>query len=133
MDAWAPVAKSDLGHHFPNDDRPPPLVGEHVNDTWAWALVLIQIAFIPVFLMIPVFPAIAVAFVINSALVLLDNETLKKCGHPSNRLLAIGLFLVPVYLFARAHMLKQFPSYGWSWLAVWLLSGGAVVFQGGGI
>jgi hypothetical protein len=53
---------------------------------------------------------------INAALCLWDNWRLKKAGYQNKWMLATAFALAPVYLFIRARVLKQKPTYAIAWL-----------------
>jgi len=50
---------------------------------------------------------------------LLDERRLKKAGH-STKYMPLAVLLIPVYLFARANRLKQFPYYGIVWVVCFI-------------
>ena len=58
----------------------------------------------------------------NAALCLVDTEQLKRASYSSGWLTLFALLLAPVYLFVRAQRLRQTPTYGFVWIASFLIS-----------
>ena len=60
--------------------------------------------------------------IVNSVLCILDERRLAKAGYSANYMTFLALFLVPVYLFARARRLRQTAWYGVTWIGCFLVS-----------
>lgn len=124
MADWMTIETTPFSRQFA--DTPPPLTGAAVNNTLVWWL-----AFAPLLgLMLAEFLAGAsgkdvagfwwTTLVLNVALSIADEKKLKKAGHDTA---AMGMaFIVPVYLFKRAKVLKQSNSYFIVWVVLFVLS-----------
>ncbi|MGY3487955.1 hypothetical protein ACVW1C_005838 [Bradyrhizobium sp. USDA 4011] len=134
---WQPLRTAEIGRQL--QDTPPPIAANHVNNGFVWAL-----AFAPfVYLFVDValvsyqnshpagdefFEAFLspiswlVPLLTNAALCLVDTEQLKRAGYGSGWLTLFALLLAPVYLFVRAQRLRQTPTYGFVWIASFILS-----------
>lgn len=55
-------------------------------------------------------------------LCLVDTEQLKRAGYSSGWLTFFALLLAPVYLFLRAQRLRQTPTYGFVWIAWFIVT-----------
>ncbi|MBQ0753271.1 MAG: DUF4339 domain-containing protein [Gammaproteobacteria bacterium] len=131
---WIALEKTELATHLDND-MPPPLTGEHVNNTIVWIL-----AFAPLIgLMLE--GAVAgivyegsqysmqralsggeffyITLILNVGLGFWDERSLKKAGTDTGKFKGIT-WLIPVYLFQRAKALKHNLAY----FIVWLVSFG---------
>jgi hypothetical protein len=53
---------------------------------------------------------------VTTLLMAIDLNRLYRAGYKP-ALLLVGFLLTPIYLFMRAHMLKQTPYYGFVWIA----------------
>lgn len=105
---------------------PPPLTGKAIDNTIVWWL-----AFAP---LLSAFVAGALAAatdksitnfwwvnpVLNIALSMVDEKKLETAGHDTKKL--GSAFLVPVYLFKRAQLLKQNKAYFIVWVVLFCLS-----------
>ncbi len=134
---WQPLRDTEIAAHL--RDTPPAVAANQVNNGLVWAL-----AFAPlVYLFIDVallnyqnnHPADDAFFetflsplswlvpvLTNAALCLVDTEQLKRAGYSSGWLTLFALLLAPVYLFVRAQRLRQTPTYGFVWIASFLIS-----------
>jgi hypothetical protein len=128
---WVKIENTDLRIHLDND-RPPPLSGEHINNTVVWFL-----AFAPLIgyvLEWAVAGAVHggneyaaevamegskywfVTLALNILLSIVDENGLRKAGHNTDKFKG-WVWLVPVYLYQRAKTTKQNLSY----FAVWII------------
>jgi hypothetical protein len=132
MADWLPIRDTEL---IPNSsDTPPPLSGEHVNNTavWLWAFApLIPINAILVAGNIPGTSQSmllwSIGLAINMMFWMLDGHQLQRAGHNREGWGGWGIFVVPVYLFIRAAKLKQSNGYA----IVWLVCLGLSIFGHG--
>ena len=126
---WLKVENTELRIHLA-DVAPPPLSGEHVNNSIVWVL-----AFAPVIgLFLEYLVAMAVydnqfaaqvavksgkcwfiAVGLNIGLSFFDERRLKKAGHNTDKFKG-WVWLVPVYLYQRAKHMKQNLAYFIVWL-----------------
>jgi hypothetical protein len=60
-------------------------------------------------------------FVLNLIITGLDAKRVYRAGYPGNLLVQVFILPAPVYLFMRAHRLKQSPRYGFVWIACFVL------------
>jgi hypothetical protein len=142
---WQPLHTVGIGADL--EETPPPVAVSEINNGLVWALAFAPIAFIFVDLAVlssqgahtiqwiddkPVYDAFysdfleplpwLVPLLTNAALCLIDTEQLKRAGYSSGWLTFFALLLAPVYLFARAQRLRQTPSYGYVWVASFIIS-----------
>jgi len=59
--------------------------------------------------------------IFGSFFVIKDWQNLYKLGYKNWWMLPLGIVLDPVYLFVRAHKVKQRPWYGLTWVAITVL------------
>ncbi len=132
---WLKVENTDLRIYLDNSS-PPPLSGEHINNTIIWFL-----AFAPLigyFLEWIVAGAVHgnnqfaaqvamanskywfVTLALNIGLSVLDEKKLKKAGHNTDKFKG-WVWLVPVYLFQRAKATKQNLAYFIVWIVCFVL------------
>ena len=132
---WLKIENTDLRIHLDNSS-PPPLSGEHINNTVVWVL-----AFAPLigyFLEWVVAGAIHgdneyaaeaamengkywfVTLALNIALSIFDEKRLKKAGHNTDKFKG-WVWLVPVYLYQRAKFTKQNLAYFIVWIVCFVL------------
>lgn len=136
---WLTIQNSSLKEHI-DDSLPPPLKGEHVNNTVIWFL-----AFAPIigYLLEWIIAGMVygnewqaeqavssgnffyVTLILNIGLSLLDEKKLKSAGHNTTKYRG-WVWLVPVYLFQRAKNLNHNMSY----FSVWIISFLLVIFTG---
>lgn len=131
---WLPLRQTELVPYLSN--APPPISGDKVNDTFIWLLAFAPIlgALIWGLAVVPNIESIleiglwstvysleiSFYFLINSSLATLDDIKLKNAGYNTfNRFWAI--FFIPVYLWRRATITKQSPSFFWIWIIGFLL------------
>lgn len=131
---WMKVDSTELNTHF-GVECPPPLSGEHVNNTLVWVL-----AFAP-FLGYLLECFIAGMFIsstnraldavgdgkfffvtvaLNIALSFYDEKKLKLAGHNTDKFSGM-VWLVPVYLFQRAKALNQNMAYFIVWMVTFFM------------
>ncbi|MDQ0089158.1 hypothetical protein J2T12_002568 [Paenibacillus anaericanus] len=127
MSGWVDVNHTDL---IDKSNQPPPLQGDDINNTLVWVL-----AFIPIIgplLEYIISGAIGetsgslwfITTIINTILCIIDERKLKKAGYNTKEMLLWAIFIVPVYLFRRAHLLKQKNVYA----VVWCITFAIMVF-----
>lgn len=119
---WQPLSASALSLEI---SGPPPLTGAAVNNSIVWAL-----AFCPLYgSFIEGFAAAnfkesyhvgAATVILNVVLGLIDEQYLKKAGHDTKAM--GGAWLVPIYLYKRAKILRQNNAYFWVWCVLFVLS-----------
>jgi hypothetical protein len=142
---WQPLRTTEIGTHL--KDTPPPIAAAHINNGLVWALAFAPIAYLFLDLAIlssqnahiiqwqddtPVYDPFFKTFIspltwlipllTNGALCLVDTEQLKRAGYSSGWLTLFALLLAPVYLFMRAQRLRQTPTYGFVWIASFIVS-----------
>ena len=128
---WKKIENTELSTHL-NKTSPPPLSGEHVNNTVVWIL-----AFAPIIgYLLEWFIAGAIngserkaeqamaeakyfyiTIILNIALSIFDEKRLAMAGYSTEKFKGMN-WLVPVYLFQRAKYLNHSMAY----FAVWLVS-----------
>jgi hypothetical protein len=132
---WLKVENTELRIHLDNNS-PPPLSGEHINNTVVWVL-----AFAP---LIGYFVEWAIAgavhgdneyaakvamanskywfvtLALNIAISIFDEKRLKKAGHNTDKFRG-WVWIVPVYLYQRARATKQNLAYFIVWIACFVL------------
>jgi hypothetical protein len=134
---WQPLRTTDLGAYL--QDTPPAIAANHVNNGLVWALAFAPLAYLfvdvtllnyqyshpaddeffeaflsPLSWLVPVLT--------NAALCLVDTEQLKRAGYSSGWMTVFALLLAPVYLFVHAQRLRQTPTYGFVWVASFIVS-----------
>ncbi len=118
MSDWIELGQTDL---IKKVNTPPPLKGNDINNTLVWIL-----AFVPILgtvLEYLISGAIGVTsaslwfvtVILNTVLCIIDQRKLKRAGYQIKELLVWAIFLVPVYLFRRAYILKQKNIYAIVW------------------
>lgn len=132
---WIKIENTELRHHL-EKIVPPPLLGEHVNNSVVWIL-----AFAPIIgLLLEFFVSGAVhgdnylaeeaakngdfwyvTLILNIALSLWDAKRLKRMGTDTSKFSGWA-WLVPAYLFQRATALQQSKAYFITWIACFVLS-----------
>ncbi|QNA90304.1 DUF4339 domain-containing protein [Massilia sp. Dwa41.01b] len=124
MTDWMTLETTSFAGQF--SATPPPLTGAAVSNALVWWL-----AFGP---LLGVFAAGFLSgltdkdissfwwttLIINIALSIADEKKLKQAGHDTDSMGAA--FIVPVYLFKRAKVLKQNNSYFIVWIVLFVLS-----------
>ena len=132
---WLKVENTDLHTHL-NNSAPPPLSGEHINNTLVWVL-----AFAPLigyFLEWVVAGAVHrgnefaaqvamenskywfVTLCLNVALAFFDEKRLKIAGHNTDKFKG-WVWIVPGYLYQRAKATKQNFAYFIVWIVCFVL------------
>lgn len=126
---WVLVENSELAQYFANS-KPPPLSGEHVDNTLTWVLAVAPlIGYVLEYIVADMlnaneFAADAamddakywfITLALNVGLSYMDEMRLKAAGHDTSKFGGMA-WLVPVYLFQRAKFLKQSPAYFWIWI-----------------
>ena len=128
---WMKIENTVLKIHL-DDTSPPPLTGESVNNTIVWFLAfapLIGLFFEGVLAGIiygeneyRIEKALSdaefwyITLILNIALSIFDSKRLKNAGHSTDKFKG-WVWLVPVYLFQRAKILKH----NYAYFAVWIV------------
>ena len=133
---WLEVEKTSLAPHLQGIALPPPLRSQRVNNTIVWVL-----AFAPIIGSIleyifayainpnPFFAQLAyksgnywyITLALNIGLSYLDDWQLRKQDIDTGNLTALA-FLVPVYLYQRARLLKHNMAYFIAWIVTFIVS-----------
>jgi hypothetical protein len=132
---WLKIENTELSIHF-NGSAPPPLSGEHINNTLVWVL-----AFAPIIgYLLEWMVAGAVhgnnqfaaqlamanskywfiTLALNIALAFFDEKRLKIAGHDTKKFKG-WVWLVPVYLYQRSKATKQNLAYFIVWIVCFVL------------
>lgn len=99
--------------------EPPPLPGQNVNNTFVWLVVAVPI--IGALIEQAAQRDLMLLYIItNVALCSLDGWKLKAAGHRAP--VMAWVFLVPVYLWKRASLLRQSRAYFWGWITALVAS-----------
>jgi hypothetical protein len=121
---WSPIGSTMFAKLF--SDTPPPLTGQAVDNTLVWWLAAAPLlgVFLAGFLEGLTKKDISnfwwVTLVLNVVLSTLDEKRLQKAGHDTKRM--GSAWLIPVYLYKRAEVLKQKNTYFIVWLVLFVLS-----------
>jgi len=124
MADWTPLESTVFSSQFGHS--PPPLTGQAVDNTFVWWLAFAPVlgVFIAGFLSGLTHKDIGqfwwVTLVLNIILSMIDENKLKKAGNDTSKMGAS--WIVPVYLFKRAKVLKQNNSYFIVWVVLFCLS-----------
>lgn len=132
---WLKIENTDLRIHL-DKSTPPPLSGEHINNTIVWVL-----AFAPLigYFLEWIFAGIIhgsneyaaeaamenskywfITVALNIAISIFDEKTLTKAGHNTEKFKG-WVWLVPVYLYQRSKLTKQNLAYFIVWIVCFLL------------
>lgn len=131
---WQALRTTEIGTQL--KDTPPPVAAAHVNNGLVWALAVAPIAYVLVEVTILAYQmnhqdedlsfSTALSWVIpllvNGSLCLLDERQLKRAGYSSGWMTFFALLLAPAYLFMRGKNLRQTPTYGFVWIASFIVS-----------
>ncbi|MBN9049376.1 MAG: DUF4339 domain-containing protein [Rhizobiales bacterium] len=131
---WLPLHQSEIGAMLP--DAPPPVAAAQINNGLVWTLAVAPIAYLIIEVLIHAyqfsqpgddFPmSSALIWIIpvatNCILCLLDEQQLKRAGYGFGWMTFFAVLLAPVYLFIRAQRLRQTPTYGYVWIASFIVS-----------
>lgn len=136
LNDWITLDKTEL-NQFVDRTLPPPLTGQHVNNTMVWIL-----AFAPILgLFLEYFVAgifsggnvelatykveegyyFVITIALNIMLSILDERKLEKAGVKTEKFKGM-VWLVPVYLFQRAKALDQSLAYFIVWIVCFLVA-----------
>lgn len=124
MADWAAIAGTTFSSEFA--DTPPPLHGAAVDNSLVWWLAVAPIAGVILagFLAGLTHKDVGnfwwATLVLNVVLSTLDEKKLQKAGHDTKRMGAA--WLVPVYLYKRAEVLKQKNTYFIVWIVLFAIS-----------
>ncbi|MBG0843503.1 DUF4339 domain-containing protein [Ectopseudomonas toyotomiensis] len=131
---WVRLEDTPLRIHL-DQLSPPPLTGQHVNNTLVWVLAFAPILglFLESFVAMLVYgdenramDAVAdnnffyITIALNILLSVLDEKRLQKAGHNTSAFKG-WVWLVPVYLYQRAKQLKQNLAYFGVWIGCFVL------------
>ena len=132
---WLKVENSDLRVHLDNSG-PPPLSGEHINNTLVWVLAFAPlIGYVLEWVIAGVvhggnefLAQIAMAnseywyvtLGLNIALAFFDEKRLKNAGRNTDKFKG-WVWIVPVYLYQRAKTTKQNLAYFIVWITCFVL------------
>lgn len=125
---WQPILSSKFADIVRDPNAPPPLTGEAVNNTLIWVLAfapLIGVFFEGFFSAMTGIPRQSFWFItllLNIILGYADEKKLKAAGHDTSKMGAA--WLVPVYLFKRAKILKH----NYAYFIVWCVLFGLMLF-----
>jgi hypothetical protein len=125
MSDWIEIRETELADAITSE--PPAIAPSLIGNGYAWILAIIPLALCIINASLEStnqhasfsnssnpsrsFPA-GLSFAINGLFVLLDLRRLKTAGYNFSKALGLlGLLLTPLYLFIRAHKLKQTPWY----------------------
>ncbi|MFU8928117.1 DUF4339 domain-containing protein [Acinetobacter puyangensis] len=132
---WKKLEQTELKQYI-DDSVPPPLTGQHINNTVVWFL-----AFAPILgLMLEYFVAgvlsggnvelaaykvqegyyFLITIALNIVLSIMDANRLEKAGISTEKFKGM-VWLVPVYLFQRAKALNQNFAYFIVWIVCFIL------------
>jgi hypothetical protein len=124
MPDWVALESTQFASQFA--DSPPPLIGDAISNTLIWWLAFAPLlgAFIAGLLAGATHKSISnfwwTTLALNVALSMLDERNLKKAGHDTEKM--GGAWVVPVYMFKRAKVLKQNNAYFIVWVVLFCLS-----------
>ncbi len=119
---WQPISNTNFDKYI---EEPPPLSGDVINNTVVWWLAFAPLIGLLIEYIISsatgigIYNLFFITIILNIYLGYLDDKLLKKAGYDTN-LLGI-VWLVPVYLFRRASILKQSNAYGIIWCATFVI------------
>ncbi|MFZ5675706.1 MAG: DUF4339 domain-containing protein [Pseudomonadota bacterium] len=144
MNEWLPIRRSGLVAKI--NFGPPPIAPNLVKNGWAWLVAFVPLIDAAINLMIQGYvegeceagralrcaafaadptiystPWWAVA-IVNSVFCVLDERRLARAGYSTRYMPFLALFVVPIYLFARAKRLKQTPWHAIVWVGCFLAS-----------
>jgi hypothetical protein len=134
MGNWQPLRNTEIGTH--HRETPPPIRSSDINNGLVWALAFAPVAYIFVQIAIVdyqtahigedlTFSSTLIWLVpapVNATLCILDEKQLNRAGFSSGWMTLFALLPAPVYLFLRAQRLRQTPSYGYVWIASFVVS-----------
>ena len=132
---WEALEKTELAQYF-DTSAPPPLTGQHVNNTIVWILAFAPIigAFLEYFFALMMADGneivaahnvaegyyFLITIALNIILSFMDEMKLEKAGISTEKFKGM-VWLVPVYLFQRAKALKHNLAYFIVWIVCFLL------------
>jgi hypothetical protein len=127
LNDWTEIGRSELHQKV---GSPPPIPGGEISNNLVWILAFVPILGTLLEYIIAGEIGIAsgslwfVTIAINCIICVMDERKLKNAGYDTKKVIVWAIFLVPVYLYKRAKLLKHNPSY----LVVWCLTFALLVF-----
>lgn len=117
----AAQAMEHLTHLFilEKPNTPPPLNGDDIDNRYIWAIVAVPIVG-SIIELIAGTELLWLYIAANIICCVLDEKKLKAAGHETP--VKWMVFLVPVYLWKRAELLRHKKHYFWGWIATFILS-----------
>jgi len=114
MPDWVELGQTNV---IDIENTPPPLVGNDINNTYAWALAIVPIvlAFITNQITKDISLLTLVILLLTVMIWILDKAALKKAGYKSSGWMYTVLLLTPLYLFIRAHRTGKKYGYAICW------------------
>ena len=128
MQDWQPILSSKFAALVRDPKAPPPLTGTAVGNTIIWILAfapligLILEGIVSEAAGIPAESLWFITLLLNIVLGYIDENKLKAAGHDTSEM--GGAWLVPVYLFKRAKVLKH----NYAYFIVWCVLFGLMLF-----
>lgn len=138
MTEWKALRTTELAAYLSASDDPPPVAHTQISNGYAWAMAALPliVLFIEATVEYHNYRAVVGAFtgrgasdlwsfpkglfgVAFTAAAFLDLRLLQKAGYKDQLTLAMKLFaffLQPIYLFKRARLLNQKPTYAIAWI-----------------
>jgi hypothetical protein len=134
MTDWKCIRESELTELVASD--PPAIASSLIGNGYVWTLAVLPLVFgfvdasiaynnqeaaaRSLVLGFPYYPSKElpwqIPLLVNATLGWLDERRLRKAGYGSQWMRAAAVLLVPVYLFARAKKLRQWPTYAVTWV-----------------
>jgi len=117
---WKPAKNTVLFDLFKIPlGTPPPLTGADVDNKYVWLVVVVPLVGLIIELIVSQ-ELVWIYLVLNIVLCVLDEHKLRSAGYETpNR---FWVFLIPVYLWKRAGLLKQKKYYFLGWIVAFILS-----------
>ncbi|MEI8315435.1 MAG: DUF4339 domain-containing protein [Verrucomicrobiota bacterium] len=125
---WQPITSSKFADLVRDPNAPPPLTGAAVSNTVVWVLAFAPLigmfleGFVSGLTGASVNSLWFITLALNIVLGIVDEKKLKAAGHDTSKMGAA--WLVPVYLFKRAKILKH----NYAYFIVWCVLFGIILF-----
>ncbi len=121
---WRPASQSNLAQVFTatRPMGPPPLLGQHVDNTFVWAIVPVPLVAVVIEAFDPSAQTLSLVVTVglNILLAVLDGKRVQAAGHAAPP--ASWAMLIPVYLWKRATLVKQSRVNFAAWCGAFVLS-----------